>query len=220
MTLDSTPNFEILQAKWQDTPWREIANPLNLRLRRALSWLQRAEKETNDPDAAFVFHWIAFNAAYAKDAPMSERNIFDDYFDKIIRLDRDRTIYRAIWNKFSGPIRTLLNNPFVFHPFWEHHNRVPGYEDWKSRFEKSQKKSHRALATQNTKIILSTLFDRLYVLRNQLLHGGATWQSSVNRAQVRDGARITAFLVPHFINLMIDNPDDNWGTPCYPVVQN
>lgn len=29
-------------------------------------------------------------------------------------------------------------------------------------------------------MILSILFDRLYVLRNQLVHGGATWNSDVN----------------------------------------
>lgn len=36
-------------------------------------------------------------------------------------------------------------------------------------------------------MILSILFDRLYVLRNQLVHRGATWNSDVNRDQVRDG---------------------------------
>ena len=64
-----------------------------------------------------------------------------------------------------------------------------------------------------------SVFDRLYVLRNQLVHGGATWNSSVNRDQVRDGTRILAFLVPLFIDLMMDNPDIAWGDPCYPVVE-
>ena len=50
------------------------------------------------------------------------------------------------------------------------------------------------------------VFDRLYVLRNQLVHGGATWNSSVNRAQVRDGAAILGFLLPVFVDLMMDNP--------------
>lgn len=65
------------------------------------------------------------------------------------------------------------------------------------------------------KDILEELFDRLYVLRNQLLHGGSTWQGSVNRSQVQDGAAIMAFLVPHFINLMLDNPTTDWGIPPY-----
>ena len=58
----------------------------------------------------------------------------------------------------------------------------------------------------------------LYVLRNQLVHGGSTWNSGVNRAQVRDGAEILAFLVPVFVDLMMDNSQEDWGRPFYPVV--
>ncbi|RLA40362.1 MAG: hypothetical protein DRR42_25985, partial [Gammaproteobacteria bacterium] len=38
---------------------------LSLRVHRALSWLNRAEQETKDHDARFIFLWVAFNAAYA-----------------------------------------------------------------------------------------------------------------------------------------------------------
>ena len=67
-------------------------------------------------------------------------------------------------------------------------------------------------------LILVLLFDRLYVLRNQILHGGATWNSSVNRSQVRDGAAIMGFLVPAFVKVMMDHPDEPWGKNYYPVV--
>jgi len=50
-------------------------------------------------------------------------------------------------------------------------------------------------------------------------NGGATWNSSVNRSQIRDGHEILAFLVPLFIDLMMDNPDKNWGAPYYPVIE-
>ena len=33
------------------------------RIHRALSWIKRAEMETEDSDASFIFLWIAFNAA-------------------------------------------------------------------------------------------------------------------------------------------------------------
>ncbi len=56
------------------------------------------------------------------------------------------------------------------------------------------------------------------MLRNQLLHGGATWRSSVNRAQVGDGARIMYFLVPIFIDVMLDHPEEDWGAARFPVV--
>ena len=75
----------------------------------------------------------------------------------------------------------------------------------------------RAVGDQNTAVILNELFDRLYVLRNQIMHEGATWQSSVNRNQVRDGAAIMAFLTPRLVKLMMDNPAVDWGVPHYPL---
>lgn len=35
-----------------------------------------------------------------------------------------------------------------------------------------------------------------FTLRNQLMHGSATWNSSVNRAQVRDGRALLARVLP------------------------
>ncbi|MDA8030515.1 MAG: hypothetical protein MPK62_05175, partial [Alphaproteobacteria bacterium] len=46
----------------------EFPDAFRDRMRRAISWVERAEEErgkTNpDPYAAVVFYWIAFNAAY------------------------------------------------------------------------------------------------------------------------------------------------------------
>jgi hypothetical protein len=51
-----------------------------------------------------------------------------------------------------------------------------------------------------------------------VIHGGATWSSSVNRAQVQDSANILGLLVPLFIDLMMDNSGNDWGIPYFPVV--
>lgn len=223
---DANPTeFDRLKAKHRLVRGCHPEN-LSLRLHRALSWMRRAEiaeRETpQDPDAVFIFYWIGFNAAYSEDtdetADTNERSIFSDYFEQIIELDGEGAIFNAIWREFTGPIRLLLDNQYVFQPFWKHHNGVPGYEDWEMRFEESKYVLRIALANTDTHTILATLFDRLYVLRNQLIHGGATWDGSVNRKQVQDGARIMASLVPVFIELMMDNPHHDWGKPYYPVV--
>ena len=46
-------------------PVEERESPAEAVVQRALSWLDRAENSTDDPDGAFIFYWIAFNAAYA-----------------------------------------------------------------------------------------------------------------------------------------------------------
>ncbi len=195
---------------------------LGLRVHRAISWVHRAEQAADDHDAAFIFYWIAFNAAYAEEQRYldagGERSIFAEYFEKAIELDDREEIYDLIWSKYSNSIRLLLDNKYVFDPFWKHHNRVYGYDDWEERFASSKRRIQHALQQKETKVILSILFDRLYVLRNQLIHGGATWNSSVNRSQVRDGARILASFLPLFIDLMMENPELPWGDPYYPVI--
>jgi len=56
-------------------------------------------------------------------------------------------------------------------------------------------------------------------LRNQILHGGATWNGKVNREQIRDGVRILGRIVPAVVSIMMDNPEAEWGEPCYPVLE-
>ncbi|MPY71776.1 MAG: hypothetical protein GEU92_17030 [Alphaproteobacteria bacterium] len=133
-------------------------------------------------------------------------------------LDAERRIYNAIWQSFSGPIRLLMNNKYVFNPFWQHHNGIEGFEDWEDRFAASTRRFTQALRDQDSALILSFVFNRLYVVRNQLIHGGSTWNSAVNRNQVRDSAAILGFLMPIFVDIMMDDPQADWGRPFYPVV--
>ena len=200
--------------------------PLALRVHRALSWLRRADKEHEDLDVCFILLWIGFNTAYAGNldraldgaGASNERARFDDFFAALVRMDRDNRIYGVIWNRFSQEIRLLLDNKFVFAPFWKHHAGEIGGGGWEITFEAAKRAANRALAERNTPVVLSILFDRLYVLRNQLVHGGATWDSKANRNQVRDGAALLGCLLPVFIDLMMDNPDEEWTMPNYPVV--
>ena len=196
---------------------------LSLRTHRALSWLCRAEEEEDDDDAQFLFLWIAFNAAYANEIldrrGFTERRLLLRFLHRLIDSDDDQMLYEAIWDHFPDAIRLLIANKYVFQPFWDYHNGLIDEQDWTERFERSQKTAHRALGRSNTKKIIAIVFDRLYVLRNQLIHGGSTWNSGVNRSQMQDGARILKFIVPIVIHLMMERPDKHWGEPCYPVVE-
>lgn len=202
--------------------------PLALRVHRALSWLRRAENEKDDLDVRFILLWIGFNGAYAGDLDRalqsdgkvgSERERFDQFFAALVDMDAGNRIYNVIWERFSQEIRLLMDNKYVFAPFWKHHAGEFGGAGWEVSFDSAKRTANRALAEKNTVVVLSILFDRLYVLRNQLVHGGATWDSSANRNQVRDGASLLGCLLPVFIDLMMDNPDADWAMPMYPVVE-
>ncbi len=221
--MSVNPTVEELRNREQ-TLGDEYPQDLKLRIHRGLSWLIRAENQDEDDDAAFIFYWVAFNALYGiqvKDATEmdGERSAFQAFFYKISQLDSEHLIYDELWRQFSDSVRILIQNRYVFQPFWSHHHGMTGYEDWELRFEKARELGYRALENGDTVQILSIIFDRLYVLRNQVFHGAATWKSSVNRAQIKDATRILAFLLPLFINLMIKNPQISWGSPGYAVVE-
>ena len=206
-----------------DANKEKLSDNDRLRIHRALSWFGRAENSSDDEDAALIFYWIAFNAIYAQEIVYGdiskERVTYGDFFIKIVQHDNSEIIYQAIWKKFSQSIRLLMNNQYVYQPFWHFHNGVEGYEDWNERFQKSIAMVNQCLASKNTQAILSLVFDRLYVLRNQIIHGGATWNSSVNRSQIHDGRKILEFMLPKFIEIVINNPEEDWGKPNYPVIK-
>ena len=221
--MDSGFPIPKLLDKWADVePSLPRQQPFGLRMRRATSWIERASREQDDPDAVFIFCWIAFNAAYGdeQDTEQRERDRFLAYFNKILNLEGGHAINRALWDRFRDPIKEFVANHYVFGPFWDN-QRGEGADDWAARLEDEKQWVNGALTrkyARETARMLETLFSRLYVLRNQLLHGGATWNSSVNRDQVRDGARIMYFLVPIFVDVMLANPDEDWGNPRFPVV--
>lgn len=216
-------NYSELKARQREI--RDAFPPaLALRTHRALSWLQRAEMEAarGDQDARFLFLWIAFNAAYANE--ISDRRAFPErrlllmFLNRLVDSDTENLLYGIVWRRYPTSIRLLIDNRFVFQPFWDYQNGSIGEADWKESFARSKSSAHRALGRMDTKKVLAIAFDRLYTLRNQLIHGGATWNSSVNRSQVRDGAGILGDVVPVIIHLMMENPRQLWGDPCYPVV--
>ena len=63
------------------------------------------------------------------------------------------------------------------------------------------------------KELLDKVFSRLYVLRNQLMHGFATAGGFMNRRQAQTGAAILDVLVPIFLDNMMDHLAARGETP-------
>ena len=217
-------NHERLKER-QRTERHGYPENLALRVHRALSWLHRAEQlaHGDDLDGQFIFLWIAFNAAYATEMDEkyreTEQQTFRAFLEKLTELDKARGRFGAlVWDEFPRSIRVLLDNPYVFSDFWKAQGGAMTEEAWKESFARANKAAHVALGKLDTVTVLSIVLSRIYTLRNQLLHGGATWQSSVNRDQLRDCAEFMAKLVPLVIEVMMDHPETLWGDAVYPVV--
>ena len=198
---------------------------LSLRVHRALSWLNRAEQlqAGKDVDGQFIFLWIAFNAAYATEIDeryrVSAQVTSRAFLRRLVKLESPkRRVEHLVWDEFPGSIRVLLDNPYVFKPFWDFQAGLIAEDEWRRKFAAARRAAHRALSSQNTVTVLGIVLSRIYVLRNQIIHGGATWGSGVNRDQLRDCTNFMGKLVPVVIETMMDHPEAEWGEPCYPVV--
>lgn len=198
----------------------ELPEMLAIRLHRAISWLKCAEENEKNSDLHFIGLWVSFNACYAiedrMEAALTERALFSEFVQKLVECDMEGKFFHLLWNTFSGPVRVLIENEYVFKPFWDFQRGQ--IKDWKKIHQRSIDESRNFLAVGNVAGLLENVLDRLYVLRNQLLHGGATYKSKVNRSQLRDGCNMLRLLVPLTIELMMDHGELDWGKVHYPVV--
>lgn len=212
-------NAATLKTRLKDV--QDIApEDFRVRTHRAISWLARSEQEEADPDVRFLLLWISFNAAYAREfgAEQSEREQVRQYFERVLEADTGKRLHQLLFQRFSGPIRTLIENRFVFEPFWRALREHDSSDRWEQSFSSAKRVATTAVVSGDTATLVSVVMDRLYVLRNQLVHGGATFGSKVNRQQVTDGVNILGDIVPLLISLMLDAHTLDYGAIEYPIL--
>ena len=199
---------------------QQFDEDFSIRIHRSLSWLKRSEQEEGDQDARYIFLWISFNAIYAGlgtlDENMYQKKVFNKYFEILIEQDKEKYIYEYIWSKFTSVIRSVLTNEFLLPSYWKHHDN--DQKLWIEDYEQSKRVVNFALSNKDSVTILNILFDRLYLLRNQIFHGSSTWNSKVNREQLDRCIALLGEIVPIFLTIMMHNPNVDWGELAVPVL--
>ncbi|MDF2154510.1 HEPN domain-containing protein [Vibrio sp. CAU 1672] len=195
---------------------------LSTRVHRALSWLNKAEN-CEDDDSTFIFLWIAFNSAYAQDFEQrnnyGEKGLYQEFLAKLVEIDGNERLSKLVWDHYSSAIRLTLDNEYILQAFWDFHSGRMTEAQWKEARSKAKAAANYALANNDTASVLAIVFARLYTLRNQIIHGGATCGSSANRKQLRDCTVLLEKIVPVIIELMMDGKDQLWGEPVYPLIE-
>ena len=201
--------------KYQNT------DQFNLRVHRGLSWLKKAGQLDADLDLKFSCLWVSFNAIYAQDFVLSQDKLkFRQFLNDVCQVDNEHRIDYMVWDKLNQPIQVLLENPYIFQQFWDYQNHKITQELWKENFNLAKEKLCLSLKNRDTVAILCTVFSRLYTLRNQLIHGGVTYNSAVNRRQMQQSCHILSSLITAFIFILLENAQTlALEQPFYPVVQ-
>lgn len=191
-----------------------------IRVHRALSWYRRAwELSAEDVDVQFMLLWVAFNSLYARWD--SERNA--PFYDSASRNSFLESLHRDSGGAFDkllqgqrGLVLKHLENPYLSPTFWRdpESSKAKHYATEDARYIDANFKQGQHLR------VLKQLFDRLYVLRGQLMHGAATGGSKLNRKTLSHGVLMLMSLMPVIFETVIEHGShDDWPDLCYPPMK-
>jgi hypothetical protein len=205
-----------LRARFRALPkeQREEHEDFAIRMWRALSWLERAEAgDPADIENRFISAWIAFNALYGQigpdNQPWGDREARDTFLAHVWRIDQRGQLSDLLQMRQTWAFR-IIEDKFLSTQFWEVGDAA------KSVVRDELQNAMKWVGTPRAERALHMLFDRLYVLRNQLLHGASTKGSKLNRRALKEcGTLLLAFL-PLMIDVLIKfGIAEDWGKVCF-----
>jgi hypothetical protein len=178
-----------------------MSEAIDIRLRRARSWLRKGSGEGthNDLDAQFIFLWIAFNALYGMPRYRNRGNSRSSEIEDFQRFLREveKLSGGAIENSLrlhAVDIERVMQSPFLDIECWKRWDK-DGIRD-------RQKRVNTARNVYAAELHPDQLFLRIYTLRNQLLHGASSDGGRRNRESLRSALPILRTVVQVGIKLL------------------
>ena len=162
------------------TKKNEFSTAFNLRMQRSLSWWKKAIEFHNDIDMQFMTAWVALSALYAQSqtAEHTQQQTLQQFVQRMYQKDVDQRMAKIIWDKYPQSLEVLLTNPYLYQSFWDWRNQKNTEAEWRADYETEKQQIMQALHIHDSATILACLFKRLLALKQQLLQGGATYNSA------------------------------------------
>jgi hypothetical protein len=196
-------------------PERDANEGFCIRVWRALSWLERAETlESDDIEGRFISAWVSFNALYGQLDPdhraRGDREAWSTFVAHVWRIDTGMVI-RELMQKRQMRILRIVDDKFLHHRFWLEGDAA------KKLMNQERRDAMKWFGGPKMDKVLRLLFDRLYVMRNQLLHGASTKGSKLNRRPLREAGNLLIEIMAAILEVMIAHGvAEDWGELCYP----
>ncbi len=218
-----------LHASWEPTKARLVAEDreedLRIRIHRACKALKQAERiergseAKSAVDAALVFRWVALNSLYGRwdestGTPMKDRIALDKFTTQACRVDKEGRIAASL-ESLTGEAKELLESPFLISRFWRdgEWDNVRPNRGLAAKF-RNEVMEDRASAAVHRLLIA------VYFLRCQIVHGGATLGSGMNRVTVEPAAKVIKLLSSQLVAVVAAHGlEMEWGELCYPPVR-
>lgn len=201
------------------------------RLQRSSSWLSKAMQMDSDPEARFIFMWIALNALCGVRQEVlktewweSEKNLLPHLYRKqgvdmdsrelewflwrVCGLDLGQGMLKRLLRTYQSDIRIILQTEYLMPNYWSWEHGENEVEKWKESGRTAVERVIRSNANREAtyRVLCEIIAWRLRTLRNQLFHGSATHTHSKRRAagkgELEAGSRFLEELIWRFLVLM------------------
>jgi len=195
-------------------------HPTNIRFHRSCSWMQRGEQvdDQKDLDLSLLSYWVAFNTLYGQwddglQEPVPDRICWRHFLDRMLDLDSGQIIGDCLMTN-RPLVMSIFDDQYLSHYFWKDPTDQRARQSKKAKFD-----AQTWYLEGNWTLILDCLIDRIYLLRCQLVHGAATYNSSLNRIAIRRCSQMMNHLLRAFLLVWIERgSEEDWGIMCYPPI--
>ncbi len=194
---------------------------LRVRVHRAISWLESAEKYSEDNDIALMSLMIGVHSCYLVNDfgfNQSQKMASDNWSQFIINLRGTRELKKIQSIIFSqqglGFLKAVAPNVYLAPDTYR-----SGLDAGQAQIEKTSSRLESFIRRRDTEKILSSYFYSLNLLRNVIAHGSRTYDSQLNAEAVEQGKLFLFQVLPMMIQAMIENPKTDWGEIEFPVVR-
>ncbi len=179
------------------------------RLKRANSWIKVSEKFRDHEHAEFIFLYVAFNCMYGRrpyegTGPQVREDL--EWFLQAVSAmhEKDKEDGGLVLSKAVMACREagekLIVDHFLCDEYWRGGSNLP---DLVNRLGRRRSRANAAIRNGHNEDFLRLVFDRLRVLRNQIVHGSVTFgPGSKGRPSLSAGLQVLRTMIPAFHKLM------------------
>lgn len=174
------------------------------RVRRSISWLRRVVRVSHDDvPSRFVELWIALNALYGhpiylKGSYATEEKSYRRFMENLVSLDLSEKQLSANMKRIEESVKDLVENKYLWQEFWQ--------GDQAGLDKKRQKETQTlevAIQRNDVATFFTCAMKRLMILRNQLVHGSSSENTTRNEDALKPGLLILEGMIPVFLRLLI-----------------
>jgi hypothetical protein len=220
-------NMTTLRKLWK--PRRDAYSKAHLyeevrvRIHRALTWLEFSERcdVREDLDAKLIAQWIAFTALTSQwnkktKAPEPDAAATRLFIQQILDHDQDG-LMQMVLETNDRAARALFEDAYLAKQFKSREtaqNSKPRNGSGKTFTTKSTMED--ILEHAQFEPWLEAVLERILFVRNQLVHGGSTYNGRLNRVAVRRASSLLEHVVACFMQILMEHGyTDDWGDLCY-----